>query len=80
MDKPIKSSEEYCKEGNCKTTVVQVSTSLKNHNVAVRSKEKQLIKKYEICPEMHVNEIHRPHNKHHKVSSLMKFHQIHKII
>ena len=54
---------------------MQVSTSLKNHNVAVRSKEEQLIKKYEICPEMHVNEIHLPHNKHHKVSSLMKFHQ-----
>ena len=29
----------------------------------------------EICPEMHVNEIHLPHNRHHKVSSLMKFHQ-----
>ena len=29
----------------------------------------------EICPEMHVNEIHIPHNRHHKVSSLMKFHQ-----
>ena len=28
-----------------------------------------------ICPEMHVNEIHLPHNRHHKVSSLMKFHQ-----
>ena len=42
---------------------MQVSTLLKNHNVAVRSKEKQLIKKYEICPEMHVNEIHLPHNK-----------------
>ena len=29
----------------------------------------------EICPEMHVNEIHLPHNKHHKLSSLMKFYQ-----
>ena len=29
----------------------------------------------EICPEMHVNEIHLPHNRHHKVSSLVKFHQ-----
>ena len=29
----------------------------------------------EIRPEMHVNEIHLPHNRHHKVSSLMKFHQ-----
>ena len=29
----------------------------------------------EICPEMLVNEIHLPHNGHHKVSSLMKFHQ-----
>ena len=29
----------------------------------------------EICPEMHVNEIHLPHNRHHKVSLLMKFHQ-----
>ena len=29
----------------------------------------------EICPEMHINKIHRPHNRHHKVSSLMKFHQ-----
>ena len=29
----------------------------------------------EICPEMHVNEIHLPHNRHHKVYSLMKFHQ-----
>ena len=27
----------------------------------------------EICPEMHVNEI--PHNRHHKVSPLTKFHQ-----
>ena len=25
--------------------------------------------------EMHVNEIHLPHNRHHKVSSLVKFHQ-----
>ena len=24
---------------------------------------------------MHVNEIHLPHNRHHKVSSLTKFHQ-----
>ena len=29
----------------------------------------------EICPEMHVNEIHLLHDRHHKVSSLMKFHQ-----
>ena len=29
----------------------------------------------QICPEMHGNEIHVPHNRHHKVSSLMKFHQ-----
>ena len=28
----------------------------------------------EICPEVHVNEIHLPHNRHNKVSSLMKFH------
>ena len=26
-----------------------------------------------LCPEIHVNEIHLPHNRHHKVSSLMKF-------
>ena len=26
-------------------------------------------------PEMHVNEIHLPRNRHHKVSSLMKFNQ-----
>ena len=26
-------------------------------------------------PEMHVNEIHLLHNRHHKVSSLIKFHQ-----
>ena len=30
---------------------------------------------HEICSEMHVNEIHLLHNRHHKVSSLMKFHQ-----
>ena len=29
----------------------------------------------EIRPEMHVNEIHLPHNRHHKVSSLMTFHK-----
>ena len=29
----------------------------------------------QICPEMHVNEILVPHNRHHKVSLLMKFHQ-----
>ena len=34
------------------------------------------LKTEEICPEMHVNEIHLPHNRNHKVSSLMK----HKII
>ncbi len=27
------------------------------------------------CPEMHVNEIYLPHNRHYKASSLMKFHQ-----
>ena len=28
-----------------------------------------------VCPEMHGNEIHVPHNRHHKVSLLMKSHQ-----
>ena len=27
-----------------------------------------------VCPEMDVNEIHLPYNRHHKVSSLTKFH------
>ena len=34
-----------------------------------------LLHKVEIYPEMHVNEIHLPHTRHHKVSSLTKFHQ-----
>ena len=33
------------------------------------------LSKVEICPEMHVNKIHLPHDRHHKVSSLMKFHK-----
>ena len=39
------------------------------------STEKYNSQTHEICPEMHVNEIHLPHNRHHKVSSLIKFHQ-----
>ena len=31
--------------------------------------------RFQICPEMHGNEIHVPLNRHHKVSSLMKSHQ-----
>ena len=49
-------------------TVVDIFSGL-DHRKDYYPLMKKADGEFEICPEMHVNEIHLPHNRHHEVSS-----------